>query len=180
MRLLRLAGLVAIPLFGLAADASRLHFNRLVARQGAQDEQPIRYTFLGPKDEAVIGKGDRFNGGHIFPLGAGTSTPSKNASRPMFETILNHKEVVSAMLGLRAEYGINLIHPPHRSAEGRSPVIGMIPCSDGRDARKAGSCGSDDSYNVLFTANMLGHDRSSSDAIIYFVSDLLVSTQSLA
>lgn len=171
MHLLRLAGLAAIPLLGLASAGVRFPTRSLAVRDD-HTEDKLRFTFLGPNDEATIGKGDRFNGGTIFPLGASTGIPPKTEDKHMFETILNHKEVISAMIGLRAEYGIDLIRPPHHTIEGRSPVIGMIPCREGH-SRTSGACGSDDSYSVLLTANLLGHDRSSSDAIIYFVSDLL-------
>lgn len=162
MRILYLAVLAATALSGLAKPDS----------DDDAGAQPRRTQFRGPPDEAPIGKGDRFNGGHFFPLGAATGTPPKKEGEYMFETIMNHDEIVTAMVGLREEYGIRLVSPPHRTAEDRRTVVGMIPCEEDYSMNPA-LCGTDDSYNILLTAGLLGHDRSTPDAVIYFLSDLL-------
>lgn len=160
MRITNLLALAGAPLLGLAAPVD------------GPEDQPGRMRFRGPKDEAPIGEGDRFNRGQFFPLGAATGTPPEKEGKYMFETIMNHNEVLSAMIGLREEYGIRLISPPHKTAEDRRTVLGLIPC-DQDYSMNPSRCGTEDSYNILLTAGLLGHDRSTNDALIYFISDLL-------
>ncbi|KAM0271872.1 hypothetical protein ACHAQH_008957 [Verticillium albo-atrum] len=165
---LSLVGLWAVGLSLLLVSAQR-DGHDLVDR----GLTPRVNTYHGPQGEAKIGEGDRFNDGEDVPHGAGIQNRSKKASFHEFKTILGYKEIESAMKALQREYGVMLTHPPESSFEDRKTIIGMIPCDDVPLGITGNSCGMPSTYSAYFTGSVHGRERGTSDAIIYFLSDLL-------
>ncbi|KAL0932560.1 peptidase m14 [Colletotrichum truncatum] len=107
----------------------------------------------------AIGRGDRFEGGKKFPRGLGTQPSGTN-----LKTILNVKEVQSAVRGLVNEYGIEYFEAPYKTYE-NATVFGAKVGGAG------GKC--NDAYRVYLNGAIHARERGSSDNIIYFISDLL-------
>ncbi|KAF1999719.1 Zn-dependent exopeptidase [Amniculicola lignicola CBS 123094] len=115
---------------------------------------------------APIGKGDRFKGGKVAPLGIGTKKGITNAEQ--LGGILNYNEVYSAMKGLEKEYDIDLFNAPEKTYEGQAIVGGV--------ANKAESKKCDKQY-IYFTSGIHARERGGPDNLIYFISDLLYANK---
>ncbi|KAI0390216.1 zinc carboxypeptidase [Xylariaceae sp. FL0594] len=107
----------------------------------------------------AIGKGDRFNGGKIFPRGIG----SGNATD--MSTILNVAEVGTGIQGLVAEYGIETFTTPYKTYEGRTITGFKVGGASGASGNSK--------YHVYLNGGIHARERGSHDNVLYFISDLL-------
>ncbi|KAI1498312.1 hypothetical protein F5X99DRAFT_393965 [Biscogniauxia marginata] len=105
----------------------------------------------------AIGRGDRFDGGKLFPRGLGTGNETD------LSTILNVDEVNSALQGLADEYGFETFTTPYKTYEGATISGGKV----------GGQGNGDDGYHIFLNAAIHARERGSSDNLIYFISDLL-------
>ncbi|CAJ2505711.1 Uu.00g131050.m01.CDS01 [Anthostomella pinea] len=105
----------------------------------------------------AIGTGDRFNGGALFPIGLGSGNETD------MSTILNVKEVNSALQGLAKEYGFETFTTPYTTYEGATMSGGTVGGQ--------GTC--DETYRVFLNGAIHARERGSSDNVLYFIADLL-------
>ncbi|WYZ38226.1 hypothetical protein EsH8_III_000140 [Colletotrichum jinshuiense] len=115
-------------------------------------------------DTAPIGTVDRFDNGAVFPTGLGVN---QTVHKFDYSTILNAREVESALHGLGKEYGVQLIHAPHESYWGHKSLVGFVPRNNSTGRRGTRS------HRAFLTAGANGRERGGPDSLIYFISDLL-------
>lgn len=107
----------------------------------------------------TIGRGDRFDGGLLFPRGLGSRPEGEHFD---LGGIMNVDEIGSAMKGLQREYGVGTLDLPSTTGEG-----------SGSSAGTASTSIDPNRYHVFFTAGVHARERGGPDQLIYFISDLL-------
>ncbi|KAF1936518.1 Zn-dependent exopeptidase [Clathrospora elynae] len=110
---------------------------------------------------APIGTGDRFQAGAVTPSGLGTK-----ASGSTISSIMNVKEIGSAVQGLVSAYGVGTVTLPYKTFNGATQTAAYV------------GAGTDKSqYRLYFSAGMHARERGGPDQIIYWVSDLLAASK---
>ncbi|KAB8294102.1 hypothetical protein EYC80_009554 [Monilinia laxa] len=104
----------------------------------------------------AIGTGDRYNAGTIAPRGVGTQTTTVT-------TLMNVKEIASAIKGLASVYGIPTFDTPYKTYNGASITGGKVGGN--------GAC--NDAFRVYFNGGIHARERGSPDGLLYFIGDLL-------
>lgn len=130
-------------------DAERVY--RLTGKR-AETHMPI--TARQASTTIPIGEGDRFSGGCVVPVGLGVDDRD-------LESVLNVKEVASALKGLRKGFRdqVELFEPPVETYEGRTfpaAVVGENP-------------------RVFIMSGIHARERGGPDNVIYFLADLLAA-----
>lgn len=110
---------------------------------------------------APIGTGDRWSGGSVTPLGLGTK-----ASGSTISSIMNVKELSSALQGLVKTYGIGTVTLPYKTFNGASSLAGYVGAGTDKSA-----------YHLYFSAGMHARERGGPDQLIYWISDLLAANK---
>lgn len=109
---------------------------------------------------APIGTGDRFQGGNIAPLGLGTKPTGAK-----IDTLLNVREISTAVQGLVKNYGVSTLELPHKTFEGATQFAGYVGASD------------KSKYHLYLTAGSHARERGGPDQLIYWISDLLAANK---
>jgi murein tripeptide amidase MpaA len=108
---------------------------------------------------APIGSGDRFSGGSVAPVGLGTK-----ASGSTISSIMNVKEISSAVQGLVNTYGVTTLNLPYKTFNGATQFAAYVGA--GTDKSK---------YHLYLSAGIHARERGGPDNLIYWISDLLAA-----
>lgn len=111
---------------------------------------------------APIGTGDRFNGGATAPSGLGTKPSGSTIS-----TMMNVKEIDSAIKGLANVYGVSTITLPYKTFEGRTQTAAYVGAGTDKSA-----------YHLYMSAGMHARERGGPDQVLYWISDMLAASKS--
>jgi murein tripeptide amidase MpaA len=131
---------------------------RTYVRTGKRDVRPSPRAVTRQASTTIpIGTGDRFAGGCVAPVGLGTEDRD-------LESVLNVKEVTSALRGLKRAYPgeVELFTPPFKTYEGRELPGAVVAGKDG-DVR------------TFIMSGIHARERGGPDNVIYFLSDLLAA-----
>lgn len=121
---------------------------------GKRSEHRVPISARQASTTFPVGQGDRFSGGCVAPVGLGVDDRE-------IESLLNVKEVKSALKGLRREFKdqVELFEPPFETHEGRTfpaAVVGENP-------------------RVFIMSGIHARERGGPDNVIYFLADLLAA-----
>ncbi|KAG8629802.1 hypothetical protein KVT40_001421 [Elsinoe batatas] len=108
---------------------------------------------------APIGTGDRWSGGSVVPSGLGTKAAGSTIS-----SIMNVKELGSAVQGLVKGYGIGTVTLPYKTFNGATQIAAFAGAGTDKSA-----------YRLYLSAGIHARERGGPDQLIYWVSDLLAA-----